>query len=288
MRNTAISIFSLCFAAFPAVAAPPAVIPCPTAPAGLACISGGDFIRGRDDGPANEKPRAQVWMQTYFMDVFEVTFADYQTCVRSKKCKPAKPLYSDFNRAKQPMVGMTWFDAVDYCKAQGKHLPTEAEWEKAARGPDGKLHPWGPEPATCERAVIQDKRGRSCGIPKEGKARLAHVGRTNLIGTRTAYEYGLHDMVGNAWEWVADWYSPDYAACGADCLGSDPKGPCGGAAKCAGHKEKLVRGGSWYWDTNYATSTYRRPHPPENIPYSHFGFRCAASLDEVAKMGGKP
>lgn len=257
---------------------------CGTVPAAMACIPGGAFVRGSDTGPANERPRATVWLQTYFMDFDEVTFGAYQTCVQRGGCKPARPIYSDFNRKRQPMVALTWYDARDYCRWKGKHLPTEAEWEKAARGPEGWTHPWGNEPATCERAVIADHRGRSCGLKKLGKARLADVGRTLEIGSRPAYLYGLRDMVGNSWEWVADWYSPSFAACGKACEGQDPKGPCGGQDKCPGHKDKLVRGGSWYWDATYATSTYRRPHNPANQPVSHFGFRCAASLEEARAL----
>ena len=253
----------------------------------MACIPGGAFTRGRNDGPPNEKPAAQVWLQTYYMDVNEVTFAEYQACARAGKCKAARPIYSDFNRPKQPMVAMTWFDAVDFCKAAGKHLPTEAEWEKAARGEVGDLYPLGNEPVSCERAVIMDQRGRSCGVPKKGLERLADVGRTSEVPARPAYRYGLHDIIGNSWEWVADWFSADYANCGAACAGPDPKGPCDGAANCPGHKEKVLRGGSWYWDASYATGTYRRPYGPENKPTSHFGFRCAASLEEAGHLAGK-
>lgn len=257
-------------------------------PGGMACIPAGSFVRGRDDGPANEKPAAKVTLSSYFMDINEVTFAEYQACARTRKCTPAKPLYSDFNRPKQPMVLVTWFQAKAYCAAQGKHLPTEAEWEKAARGPEGELYPWGNAPVTCERAVIMDERGRSCGVRKKGRPDLAEVGRTSEVPARPAYRYGLHDIIGNSWEWVADWFSADYGKCGADCLGTDPTGPCRGADRCPGHREKVLRGGSWYWDASYATGTYRRPYVPENKPASHFGFRCAASLAEAAKLAKTP
>ncbi len=255
-------------------------------PADMACIPAGWFVRGRDDGPANEKPSGQAWLQTYYMDLLEVTFAQYHSCVRKGKCQPAKPIYSDFNRAKQPMVAMTWFDARDYCKAVGKQLPTEAQWEKAARGADGDLYPWGNEPVDCSRAVIQDGRGRSCGVAKNGLARLADVGRTFEVPSRPAYRYGIHDLVGNAWEWVADWFSADYAKCGEACQGIDPKGLCAGADRCAKSKEKVLRGGSWYWDASYATGTYRRPYVPENKPTSHFGFRCAATWAQAQQLSG--
>lgn len=270
-------------AAFGAEAAKP--LPClDNSVPGMACIPGGPFQRGRNDGPLNERPAAQVTLQTYYMDINEVTFSAYQACARSGKCKAARPIYSDFNNPRQPMVAMTWFDAVDFCKAAGKHLPTEAQWEKAARGEAGELYPWGNEPVSCTRAVIQDERGRSCGVPKRGLARLADVGRTSEVPARPAYRYGLHDIIGNSWEWVADWFSADYSKCGAACLGADPLGPCGGAENCPGHKEKVLRGGSWYWDASYATGTYRRPYGPENKPTSHFGFRCAASLEEASRL----
>lgn len=252
---------------------------CVTPPPGMACVPGGWFWRGSDDGPADTRPRERVWVDTYYMDVTEVTTEAFENCQKAKKCGYGKPFYPDFSRPKQPMVAVTWFRAVEYCKAQGKHLPTEAEWEKAARGPDGRTHPWGDEPATCERAIIMDAKGRSCGVKMTSK--WPDKGRTFEVASRPAYLYGLYDMIGNAWEWVADWHSKSYAECGAKCRGADPKGPCDGADVCPGHDQKVVRGGSWYWPEKYATATWRRPHYPRNIPFHHFGFRCAASLEEA-------
>ncbi|MBL9103261.1 MAG: SUMF1/EgtB/PvdO family nonheme iron enzyme [Myxococcales bacterium] len=251
-------------------------------PAGVACIPGGPFIRGSDTGPKHSRPQATVWLQTFYMDLQEVTYSEYKACEKDGKCGKAGPLYNDFNRPRQPISGISWYNAVEFCKAQGKHLPTEAQWEKAARGPDGKTHPWGDEPATCERAVIKDKTGRSCGTPKKGSQ--ADKGRTYEIGSRPPYQYGLHDMSGNSWEWVADWMSDSYEACGKDCEGVDPLGPCAGAEPCKGHSEKIVRGGSWYWDAKHATALYRRPHFPKNQPFHHFGFRCAASVAEAEQL----
>lgn len=96
-------------------------------------------------------------------------------------------------------------------------------------------------------------------------------------------------MSGNSWEWVSDWFARSYAECGADCLGVDPLGPCKGAPACPGRARKIVRGGSWYWDSSYATGVWRRPHVPHNQPFHHFGFRCAASPAEaeaLARPGG--
>lgn len=241
-------------------------------------------MRGSDTLRANSKPAMSIWMQTYYMDIYEVTYGDYQACVKEKKCPRSHPYYNDYDRPKQPMVGMTWYNASQFCKALGKHLPTEAEWEKAARGPDGNVFPWGNEMADCTRAVIFDKTGRGCGTPK--KPPNPEKGRTLEVGTRPVGAYGLYDMSGNAWEWVADWFTSSWAKCGKACQGPDPKGPCGGKEPCDGFTQKLVKGGSWYWPPHMATAVWRRPHFPNNKnPYHHFGFRCAATYDEVKAMG---
>ena len=246
----------------------------------MSCIPGGPFLRGSDDGPPSARPRATVWLQTFYMDRDEVTVARYQACVAARRCEAARTVYEDYSRPRQPKVGVSWHHAVCFCRAQGKHLPTEAEWEKAARGTDGRLHPWGDEPATCARAVIMDASGRSCGVRKRGKN--PEKGRTLEVGSRPAGLHGLLDMIGNAWEWVFDWSSPNYEACGAACLGVDPRGPCDGREPCRGHERRVVRGGSWYWPAAVATAVYRRAHIPSNQPYHHYGFRCAASPAEAA------
>ena len=273
----------------PAEAPPPgapAPLPCVEAPPGMACVPAGWFVRGSDEGPENARPAARVWLQTYYMDIDEVTYAEYKACVKARACDAeGGPAYTDFDRPRQPINGVSWFHAERYCKAQGKRLPSEAQWEKAARGPAGELHPWGDAPATCERAIIKDAAGRGCGVKKQGDK--PETGRPWEVGSRPVGRYGLHDMSGNSWEWVSDWYSRSYAECGQDCLGPDPLGPCAGAPACPGHPRKLVRGGSWYWDASYATGVWRRPHVPTNRPFHHFGFRCAASADEAAALRGR-
>jgi formylglycine-generating enzyme required for sulfatase activity len=246
----------------------------------MACIPGGPFVRGRNAGPnvpTNETPAATVWVQTFWMDRTEVTNAAYRACVAAGGCERAGPRYTDFDGAEQPITGVSWHHAVAYCAWSGKRLPTEAEWEKAARGPDGEPYPWGDSPVDCEHAVIKDARGRSCGVPKAQSK--PEVGKVLPVPARPAYRYGLHDMIGNSWEWVADAATPSWEACGAACEGTDPKGPCGGAEPCAGHRQRVLRGGSWYWDASHATSTRRRAHFPANEPFHHFGFRCADDVD---------
>ena len=258
------------------------IVSCAAAPPDMACIPGGPFLRGSKFGPRYSRPLQKIWLQTFYMDRFEVTVEAYVACVKAGKCKAAKTLYGDFSRPRQPKVGVTWYDAVRFCKAMGKRLPTEAQWEKAARGTDGRKYPWGNDDCSCKRAVIKDKRGRSCGVKKRGGS--PKKGRTFVVGSKPAAIHGLHDMAGNAWEWVLDWYSPSYKACGAACQGVDPKGPCQGAETCKGHRQRVVKGGSWYWSCERAATYVRRQHYPINkFPnYHHFGFRCAASAAEAA------
>jgi sulfatase modifying factor 1 len=270
------------------VSSEPAVVPCAaTPPPGMSCIPGGPFLRGATDAQGtakdgNARPQSSVWLQTFYMDQYEVTFAEYGECIAAKKCKKAGPSYPDFDAPKQPIAGISWFDARDFCAWRGKRLPTEAQWEKAARGTDGRIYPWGDEPATCERAIYKDARGRSCGVPQNSKNHK-HVGRPEPVGSRPATQYGLFDMAGNGWEWTADWSSPSWKACGAACAGVDPQGPCAGKPTCATSKRKIVRGGSWYWPAERMTTFHRRPHEPANAPiFHHFGFRCAATLDDPA------
>ncbi|MGB1699261.1 MAG: formylglycine-generating enzyme family protein, partial [Nannocystaceae bacterium] len=242
----------------------------------------GEVRRIPADQP-NHAPVATIDMPTFYMDQTEVTYAAYQACAKAGACRRARPSYNDFSRPQQPMVGIKWYDAFAYCQFMGKHLPTEAEWEKAARGPDGGLYSWGDEPVTCERAVIKDSTGRACGTKK--KPPSPTKGRTLEVASRPAGRYGLFDMIGNAEEWTADWYAGDWSACGDECLGFNPRGPCSDQPAdkdCMKLRRKVVRGGSWYWEKECATGWTRRPHIPKNDkPYHHFGFRCAASLEEA-------
>jgi len=181
-----------------------------------------------------------------------------------------------FLAAKNPAVAVGFDNAVAHCAFVDKRLPTEAEWEKAARGPDGERNPWGNAPASCDNAVIEDGSGRSCGVARRGG--LGDTGRVLAVRSRPAGRYGLYDMIGNAEEWVADWWTSGADSCGDACFGDNPKGPCSAAAHCPGHQHKVVRGGSWYWPAEHATGHHRRRHLPHNPreAYHHFGFRCAA------------
>jgi formylglycine-generating enzyme required for sulfatase activity len=265
-------------------------MPCDKPPDGMKCIEGGWFWRGVDsddhdcgqpgqprEGGPTTTPSHRVWVSTFYMDQTEVTNADYEACVDSGDCPDSGPRYLDFGAPEQPITGVSWFEAQTYCEAIGKRLPTEAEFEKAARGTHGDATPFGEAPLTCDQAIVRDDEGRSCGNPR--RANRPYIGRVMPVGSRPAGRYGLYDIAGIAGEWVADWWSRDWEACGESCRGVDPRGPCDGADDCDGHRRRVVRGGSWYWRASHATGYHRRPHVPSNRPFHHFGFRCA--------MGGK-
>ncbi|MEM7181276.1 MAG: SUMF1/EgtB/PvdO family nonheme iron enzyme [Spirochaetota bacterium] len=256
---------------------------------GMKCIPAGEFIRGSDTGEPDERPQEKVYVSEFYMDTYEVTNAAFQKCLdsgkcrgcfRKKQCHRIGPSYGwRYKKPQQPIVGVSWYTAREYCKFMGKRLPTEAEWEKAARGPNGNMYPWGNEPATCKLAVISEKGRKGC-VPKILPTDW-HM-PTDSVGTRSPGVYGLYDMAGNSWEWVNDWYTSSYAKCGDACRGKDPKGPCQGKDKCRGYFRRVLKSGSWWWKGYYARGAKRRAHIPQNFPeYHHFGFRCAKDSKPV-------
>ena len=166
---------------------------------------GGFFARGTDGGAPDEQPRAEVYVDTFFMDRYEVTNRDYARCIAAKICKRPRP-FEGYLEPKQPIVAVSWFDAVAFCKMNGKRLPTEAEFERAASGIEGTQFSWGNEASGCDAAIIETRRGKGCG-----------AGTTWPVGSRPAGHFGLFDISGNVWEWVSDWYSPCYGSCENAC-----------------------------------------------------------------------
>ena len=168
------------------------------------------------DCAADEYPYHEVTLSAYAIDRNEVTAAEYATCVQQGEC--TEPLYNlsgngicISNTGTQPANCVTWFQADDYCSWAGGHLPTEAQWEKAARGNDGRLYPWGNEPPNCNLM-----NNGECGMND-----------FEPVGTYPAgaSPYGALDMAGNVMEWTADWYSASYYIQTPD---SDPQGPVTG------------------------------------------------------------
>lgn len=204
----------------------------------------------------DELPAREVYLDAYYIDTYEVTNEEYALCVAAGAC--TKPYQrKGFDAPKQPVGGVTWFQASAYCSWVGKRLPTEAEWEKAARGTDARTYPWGNTRPDCGRAVMYSAGKDGCGR-----------GTTWEVGSKPDGQspYGVQDMAGNVWEWVNDWYSVDYYSYAPL---SNPKGPERGLYR-------VFRGGSWETGNYYLRSCYRVKITPD-YKHHHIGFRCAKS-----------
>jgi formylglycine-generating enzyme required for sulfatase activity len=221
-------------------------------------VPAGEFTMGSEDGMNDERPVRRVYLDAFWIDETEVTNAQYEGCVVAGKCR-ASGCADDaqLNDGRQPVVCVDWSDAEAYCRWAAARLPTEAEWEKAARGTDGRTYPWGNEPATCEYAVMDDGSGSGCGQHKPWP-----------VGSkpRGAGPYGTLDMAGNAWEWVADWYDSGYYA---RSPGRNPGGPDSGEAR-------VLRGGPWPGGQYYVRCANRVRIDPA-YRGNFVGFRCAGS-----------
>ncbi len=219
-------------------------------PGEMVLIPAGVFNMGIEGANSNERPVHEVYLDAYYIGIFEVTNAEYAQFVEAAG-RPAPSTFFDsfFDGENQPVGGVSWEDADAYCKWAGKRLPTEAEWERAARGTDGRAHPWGNAPPDRIRANYQ-----------------RHEKRTTPVGSypEGISPHGLYDMCGNVWEWVADYWAKEYYK---DSPKEDPKGPETGGAH-------VVRGGSWVNSGGYITATVR-PDPNPEHQQGHKGFRCA-------------
>jgi iron(II)-dependent oxidoreductase len=229
----------------------------------------------RDEGPAH-----MVFLDSYLMDTYEVSNKDYGEFVTAKG-HPAPAYWDDprLNKPQQPVVGVNWEDAKSFCEYRGKRLPTEAEWEKAARGPEGNLYPWGND---FDPTKVNYGKNHDGTMPVDSYPEGASY-------------YGLHHMAGNAFEWVSDWYDPRYYGRLETMV--NPTGPTapawvGGTGtyvdRLALGAKRVIRGGSWVAPEKTLRTTHRFWNGPLNNSYGvGLGFRCAktapSEIDERIK-----
>ena len=237
-------------------------------------VSAGEFMMGGNPSDAvdvcikfnlscplewfkNEEPIHQVYLDAFWIDQTEVTNVMYSKCVQDGKCNPPTSTKS-YTRAdyydnsqfdNYPVIFISWHDADTYCSWADRRLPTEAEWEKAARGTDARAYPWGNDP------------------PNTDLLNYKHAFEdTTVIGQfpKGASPYGALDMAGNVWEWTADWYGETYYAVSPE---SNPPGPESGTMR-------VMRGGAFGSQVHNVRSTFRFVSDPAET-YAWVGFRCA-------------
>jgi formylglycine-generating enzyme required for sulfatase activity len=256
--------------------------PAPYDEAEMVLISSGQFWMGSDAGRPDERPRHRVHLDAYAIDTYEVTNARFARFVdaggysspalwsqagwawkvRQHITQPARWTDPKWNTPRQPVVGVSWYEAEAFCRYVDNRLPTEAEWEKAARGEDERMYPWGNE---------WDPT-RANGPPKG--AQTIPVGSYPM----GISPFGVHDLAGNVWEWVADWYDPAYYASSS---ANNPTGPLSGT-------ERVFRGGSWFSSRPESVSTTYREHTNSyefGIRDEMTGFRCARDARSTSRSG---
>ena len=221
----------------------------------MAMVPAGEFIMGSQEGAADEQPAHRVYVDTFLMDKYEVSVGQYAKYLEATSLD-APPDWNIMNQPqhqKRPVVNIDWADAAMYCKWAGKRLPTEAEWEKAARGTDGRTYPWGNELPTRLHANFGKMEWNN-------HAALVPVGK--LEDGKSPY--GIYDMAGNVWEWVNDWYEQDYYK---NSPSQNPTGP-------SSAQLKVLRGGSWSDNMDNLRSANPYIYEPMS-QYHNVGFRCA-------------
>jgi formylglycine-generating enzyme required for sulfatase activity len=287
-----LSLAALCLSLLLLGACTPAPTAAPTSSPGMAqtraadgaemmLVPAGEFLMGSADADPkagdDEKPRHPVYLDAFWIDRTEVTNARYVRFLNTlgehagacsgRDCAETQveDKYSHILRGSQdgryrveggfedhPATQVSWYGAQAYCEWAGARLPTEAEWEKAARGVDGRLYPWGN------------------GLPDCDKAQYGDCGRETVpVGSRPAgaSPYGVLDMAGNVWEWVADWYDPVYYGTSP---ARNPQGPDSGL-------RKVFRGGSWGYPPAFLRASDRARNRPTYAGFN-VGFRCAATM----------
>jgi formylglycine-generating enzyme required for sulfatase activity len=222
-------------------------------------VAGGRGEMGFQSGEPDEFPPHPVTVSSFLLDTTEVTLAEYARCIGARVCQPS-PLTLPEVPSTHPVVGVSWFEARRYCEWVGKRLPTEAEFEHAARHPHGALYPWN-GPADPKKA---NARGA-----QDGYEFTAPVGSFAAGATGT----GVFDLAGNAAEWTADWYDATYYQKSPENNPTGPEATTG---------ERVVRGGAWS-DADYGLRATSRRGLDPNVANSSIGFRCAADTDPALR-----
>ncbi|MBI4402270.1 MAG: formylglycine-generating enzyme family protein [Nitrospirae bacterium] len=235
----------------------------------MVLIPEGAFTMGSNEGLGNERPEHKVFLNSYYIDQYEVTIARYAKFLQATGHK-APPLWDEDSvesAGNRPAVGLDWNDADAYCKWAGKRLPTEAEWEKAARGTDGRRYPWGHMQPFPDIANYNRGQWVSYAITLNPVETLG--GMSVRHGTKEGGKspYGLYQMAGNAAEWVADWYDREYYGKSQE---KNPTGPKDG-------EKRVIRGGSWSDSPAGIRSTARVSAEPDYRDLT-LGVRCAMDV----------
>lgn len=228
----------------------------------LLYVPAGEFTMGAASSDTqaalDETPQHTVYLDAYWIDQTEVTNAMYAKCVAAGKCEMSRVdsrthsnYYSNAAFDNYPAINVSWADATTYCQWAGHRLPTEAEWEKAARGNDGRIYPWGNETPDASRLNFNN-----------------NIGDTTEVGKYSsgASPYGALDMAGNVWEWVQDFYSDNYYS---SSPARNPENTTIGSLR-------LARGGSWYREASDVRVSKRGSLDPSYF-VDNVGFRCAMS-----------
>ncbi len=221
-------------------------------------VPAGTFTMGNGSSDA---PIHKVYLDDYYIDKYDVTNLLYKACVAAGGCAQPHSLssatHSDYYANSQydnyPVINVDWNQAKAYCAWRGSDLPSEAQWEKAARGTDGRTYPWG-EGIDTTFANYSDSK----------------IGDTTAVGSyeKGKSPYGVYDMAGNVWQWVNDWYDANYYRTLGDNA-SNPQGPSSG-------QYRVLRGGSWGADNDLIRSALRSWYDPSNSNVN-VGFRCSRS-----------